>query len=214
MRAVPCAALALAGAFTSPADAAGDALRGQQAYESRCGGCHSLEADRVGPRHAGLFGRKAGSVAGFNYSPALAGSQVVWNARTLERWLADPEALIPGQRMGYRLDDAQERADIASYLAAQVPGAPVTLSAASLRTAGSGPSDSGAGGRAYKKREQVGDPVPPGRAAGQGGPGAAGSAGGGGLRRAVDVEVSRHDRCQCALERAADDLNVQDDGGH
>lgn len=95
----------------------GDAVRGRDAYEARCGGCHSVAADRVGPRHAGVFGRRAGSVAGFDYSDALRRSGLTWNAESLERWLADPEALVPGQRMGYRLGDAQARADIVAYLA-------------------------------------------------------------------------------------------------
>lgn len=95
---------------------AGDAARGAQLYEARCGGCHSVDADRSGPRHAGLAGRRAGSVAGFDYSPALRTSTVVWTAATLERWLADPEALIPGQRMVYRLDSAAERTDIVAWL--------------------------------------------------------------------------------------------------
>lgn len=97
--------------------AAGDAERGREAYDARCGGCHSVQADRIGPRHAGIVGRRAGSVPGFAYSPALASSRITWDAALLERWLSDPEALIPGQRMGYSLADAQVRADIVAYLA-------------------------------------------------------------------------------------------------
>lgn len=102
---------------SSSAIAGGDAIRGQQVYEARCGGCHSVEADRVGPRHAGVFGRRAGAVPGFAYSPALAASKLVWNAATLERWLNNPEALVPGQRMGYSLTDPALRADVVAYLA-------------------------------------------------------------------------------------------------
>lgn len=110
--------LAIACAAAAPGWAAGgDAQRGRQAYEARCGGCHSVEADRVGPRHAGVVGRRAGSVPGFAYSDALRQSGFTWNAALLERWLADPEALVPGQRMGYQLGDAQARADIVAYLA-------------------------------------------------------------------------------------------------
>ena len=100
--------------------AAGDAARGAQVYEARCAGCHSVQADRVGPRHAGVVGRQAGSVPGFAYSPALRKSGITWDAATLERWLADPEALVPGQRMGYRLGDASQRADVIAYLATLV----------------------------------------------------------------------------------------------
>lgn len=106
----------LAGLGTPEARAAGDPARGAEAYEARCAGCHSVDTDRVGPRHAGVFGRKAGSVPGFAYSPALRKSGITWNAQLLDRWLADPEALVPGQRMGYSLSDAGARADIVAYL--------------------------------------------------------------------------------------------------
>ena len=101
----------------TPAWADGNVLRGQEAYEARCAGCHSVEADRVGPRHAGVVGRRAGSVPNFAYSDALRNSGLTWTAALLERWLANPEALVPGQRMGYQLGDAQTRADIIAYLA-------------------------------------------------------------------------------------------------
>ena len=97
--------------------AAGDAARGAQAYEARCGGCHSVEADRIGPRHAGVFGRRAGSIQGFDYSPAVKHSSIVWDAQTLDQWLSNPESLIPGQRMGYRLADTETRGDVIAYLA-------------------------------------------------------------------------------------------------
>jgi len=97
--------------------AAGEAARGAQVYEARCAGCHSVQADRVGPRHAGVVGRQAGSVPGFAYSPALQKSRITWDATTLNRWLSNPEALVPGQRMGYRLGDADQRADVIAYLA-------------------------------------------------------------------------------------------------
>jgi cytochrome c len=98
---------------------AADAARGKELYESRCAGCHSLDQDRIGPRHRGLVGRKAGSVAGFGYSPALRASRIVWSAQTLDRWLADPERLIPGQRMNYSVPDAADRAALIAYLAGE-----------------------------------------------------------------------------------------------
>lgn len=96
--------------------APGDPGRGSRTYEARCGGCHSVEADRVGPRHRGVVGRRAGSVDGYAYSDALKASRITWDARQLDRWLTDPEALVPGQRMGYRLGDAQARADVIAFL--------------------------------------------------------------------------------------------------
>ena len=82
------------------AAAAGDASRGAKVYE-RCAACHSLAHDRAGPRHCGLVGRRAASVPGFDYSPALRRSGLVWNERTLDRFLADPLAAVPGTSMGY-----------------------------------------------------------------------------------------------------------------
>lgn len=68
------------------------------------------------PKHRGLFGRVAGTVPGYAYSPALREARLVWDAASLERWLADPEKLLPGQRMNYSVSDAGERADLIRYL--------------------------------------------------------------------------------------------------
>jgi cytochrome c len=113
----PAGVALLAALLPAVATASGDGVRGRELYETRCIGCHSIEADRIGPRHRGLIGRRAGSVAGFDYSPALRSSSVVWDAATLDRWLTDPEATIPGQRMNYRVGDARDRADLIAYLA-------------------------------------------------------------------------------------------------
>jgi len=98
---------------------AGDPARGAKIYE-RCGACHSIDRDRTGPRHAGLFGRRAGSVPGFPYSPAMkkAGANgLVWNETTLDKFLQAPTKFIRGTRMGYAgVKDDQERADLIAYL--------------------------------------------------------------------------------------------------
>ena len=107
------AALLLA---ASAAQAGGDPVRGQALYESRCIACHSLDANRTGPMHRGVYGRKAGSVARFGYSPAVKASAIVWDATTLDRWLTDPQKLIPGQRMNFRVALPEDRADIIAYL--------------------------------------------------------------------------------------------------
>lgn len=91
--------------------------RGGEVYD-RCRGCHSLERDRTGPRHCGLFGRPAGSVPGFRYSPAMRDAQIVWNEITLDRFLADPRGAIPGNRMTYAgVESAAERAALIAWLA-------------------------------------------------------------------------------------------------
>ena len=94
----------------------GDPQRGSLLYQSRCGACHSIDANRVGPAHRGLFGRRAGSVTDYDYSPALRASGILWDERSLDAWLADPQALVPGQKMGYSVPDAEDRADIVAYL--------------------------------------------------------------------------------------------------
>jgi cytochrome c len=95
---------------------AGDVARGQQLYQARCTVCHALDGNREGPAHRGVFGRKAGSVASFDYSSALKASQVVWNEKTLDLWLSNPELFIPGQKMDFSISSADDRADIISYL--------------------------------------------------------------------------------------------------
>ena len=108
---------ALALCASAPAMAAPDAQRGEALY-SRCLACHALAHDRVGPRHCGLLGRRAGSLPAYDYSPAMKKSQIVWDARTLDRFLAKPLAMVPGSTMTYDgVSDAQDRADLIAYLA-------------------------------------------------------------------------------------------------
>ena len=94
----------------------GDALRGKDVFERRCTGCHAMDQDREGPRLRGVFGRSSGSVPGFDYSPALQKAHLVWNEATLEKWLADPDALVPGNAMEFHVAKAQERRDLIRYL--------------------------------------------------------------------------------------------------
>jgi cytochrome c len=100
---------------SSPALAA-DAVRGEALYNSRCIACHSPDANRAGPMHRGVVGRKAGAVPGFTYSSAVGSSDVVWDEQTLDTWLADPKAFIPGQRMNFKVADPVDRADLIAYL--------------------------------------------------------------------------------------------------
>lgn len=110
------ALISVAGATPLSALADGDAAHGRQIYESRCIACHSPDANRVGPMHRGVFGRKAGSVASYNYSNAVKASDVVWNDETLDQWLTNPQAFIPGQKMNFKVANPQDRADIIAYL--------------------------------------------------------------------------------------------------
>jgi cytochrome c len=93
-----------------------DAVAGRASFEKRCTGCHALDRDRVGPRLAGVVGRKAGSVSGFPYSDAVKKSPVVWNESALDKWLTDPDSMIPDSDMAFRLDSSSERAAIIAFL--------------------------------------------------------------------------------------------------
>jgi cytochrome c len=105
------------GLLVAGAHAAPDATRGQAVYQARCAACHSPDFNGIGPAHRGVFGRKAGTAKGFaNYSSALKASGLTWTEANLDRWLANPEALVPGQAMGLSLPDAGERADVIAFL--------------------------------------------------------------------------------------------------
>jgi cytochrome c len=107
--------LAMAAAATAAA-AAPDVLHGEQVY-NRCVACHSLAADRVGPRHCGLIGRRAGTVPGFLYSDAILKSKLTWDEKTLDRFLAKPMEMIPGTAMTYDgVPDSRDRHDLIAYL--------------------------------------------------------------------------------------------------
>lgn len=106
--------LALAGCGESRPDPQG-AVAG-------CTSCHSLkpgEPSRAGPNLADVLGRKAGTVPGFAYSPAMKASGVVWDRATLDRFLASPNEVVPGNRMSFAgVSQPAKRAAIVEYLAA------------------------------------------------------------------------------------------------
>lgn len=97
--------------------AAGDVQRGAALYQARCTACHATDSNRIGPAHRGVMGRRIGSLPGYKYSDELAASRLRWTPQTLNVWLEDPEELVRGQRMGFQVDSAQERADLIAYLA-------------------------------------------------------------------------------------------------
>jgi cytochrome c len=121
-RTLVAAALTCAAGAVADAGPAGSVTGGESVYE-RCAACHSLAVDRTGPRHCGLFGRRAGSVKDFGYSEAMKRAGIVWNERTLDRFLENPLAAVPGTSMGYSgIADARERADLIAYLKAAGAG--------------------------------------------------------------------------------------------
>jgi cytochrome c len=84
-------------------------------YQS-CAACHSIDENDLGPKHRGVVGRRAGSIADYAYSPALKNSGLTWDKTTLDRWLTNPSALVPGTKMYFKIDDPQKRADVIAYL--------------------------------------------------------------------------------------------------
>jgi cytochrome c len=112
------AGVCIAGGSLAAMDINGDAARGKSLYQA-CQACHSIDENDLGPRHRGVVGRRAGSVADYSYSAALKGSGLTWDEATLDRWLINPSALVPGTKMFFQISDAQNRADIIAYLQLQ-----------------------------------------------------------------------------------------------
>lgn len=102
----------------------GNAARGERVFQ-RCFACHSIDPDEKaklqGPSLYKIIGRPAAAVPGFEYSDAMrrkGANGLVWNAETLDRYIADPENVVPGTNMSVPpLRDEQERADLLVYLA-------------------------------------------------------------------------------------------------
>jgi cytochrome c len=108
--------MALLAALAAESGEKGDAVDGRAVFEKRCTGCHALDHEKVGPRLAGVVGRKAGAVSGFPYSDAVRNSGVVWDEAILDKWLTDPETAIPDNDMTFRLDNSSERSAIIAFL--------------------------------------------------------------------------------------------------
>jgi len=96
--------------------AEGDATRGQQLFESRCTGCHAMNENRAGPKLLGVYGRTSGTAEGFSYSEAIKKAAIVWDEKSLNKWLTDPDEFIPGNAMDFSLPKAEERQDVIAYL--------------------------------------------------------------------------------------------------
>lgn len=113
------ALLAAALAVAQPA-AAADAEAGAKVFKTQCGACHAVVAGKnmVGPSLFGIVGRKSGSVDGFRYSAANKSANLTWDAATLETYLTNPKAMVPGTTMTFvGIKSAEQRADVIAYLA-------------------------------------------------------------------------------------------------
>ena len=112
------AALLMTLLWVGNAHADGDAARGEAKFQD-CAACHKLEAgaNNVGPSLNGIFARKAGDLTDFRYSPAIKRSGIVWTPETLDKFISDPQAMVPGNRMPYAgMANANDRADLIAYL--------------------------------------------------------------------------------------------------
>ena len=117
----PLSLLALSLILAAPTLAhAQDATAGEKVFKSQCSICHAVAAGKnmVGPSMSGIVGRKAGTVAGFRYTDANKNSGLTWDSATLDRYLTNPRAAVPGTTMAYAGVKAdQQRADLIAYLA-------------------------------------------------------------------------------------------------
>ena len=103
-------------AVPQPGVAADDIAAGEMLYENKCGGCHSVDGDRIGPRHRGVVGRPVASVPGYAYSPALKKLGGTWTSARLDQWLSGTQKMAPGSKMYLEIDDAAQRRALIAYL--------------------------------------------------------------------------------------------------
>lgn len=89
---------------------------GKELFDKRCGGCHALDRDKEGPRLGGVYGRAAGAIMSFQYSGPLQKSKITWTDETLDKWLTDPETMVPDSDMAFHVESADERREIISFL--------------------------------------------------------------------------------------------------
>jgi cytochrome c len=119
------AALLLAGSIGTRSLAAdgqplpGQVNEGKTFFNDVCGACHTNkpQQNRIGPSLFGVIGRHAGSAPGFDYSTAMKSAAVTWNAETLDRYLADPKSVVPGNKMPYAgVKNDERRRNLIAYL--------------------------------------------------------------------------------------------------
>ncbi len=110
----------IVGFATQASAQSGDATRGQRVFNQQCRACHTLEKDGAqptGPNLHGVFGRKAGTAAGFEFSEAMKTSGIVWDEATMAEYNRDPKAKVPGTKMVFNgVKNAGQLADLVAYL--------------------------------------------------------------------------------------------------
>jgi len=117
------ACLLVASSASAPA---ADAAAGQQAFNNACRTCHTVKDgdNRQGPNLHGIIGRKAGSLPGYGYSSAMKEADFAWDADKLDRFMANPDAVVSGNSMKPfgGLASAEDRARIIAYLQSGAAG--------------------------------------------------------------------------------------------
>jgi glucose dehydrogenase len=126
--------------FHGQAHAAGDAAAGKTVFANQCSSCHTVEVGKngFGPSLAAVLGRKAGGLAGFTYSPAMAQAGLVWDEKTLDEFLTSSTKKVPGTSMPVELSNASDRANVIAYLETLGRAAVATASAPGASTASAG----------------------------------------------------------------------------
>ncbi len=113
-------ALALLASLAPALAAQEESDDGQVAYNNACRTCHSFKEgdNRLGPTLHGVVGRKAGSVEGFAFSPAMKDSGITWDEATLDKFITNPNQVVSGNKMQPfgGVADAGERKKIVDYL--------------------------------------------------------------------------------------------------
>lgn len=105
-------------AFALPARADGDAAAGKIVF-NKCAICHTVDPAKkgIGPTLFGVVGRKSASVEGFSYSEAMKNANKTWDAATLDQYLTNPKAMVPGTKMVFPgLPKPEDRANVIAYL--------------------------------------------------------------------------------------------------
>jgi cytochrome c len=109
-----------------PARRGGDIAAGQLTYNNVCRTCHTTKEgdNRLGPHLHNIIGRKAGSLPNYGYSSALKGADFVWDKEKLERFIANPDEVIPGNNMKPYggLISSDDRANVVAFLHSSAAG--------------------------------------------------------------------------------------------
>ena len=140
IRVIATLVLATAALFYGQARADGDAAAGKTVFANQCSSCHTTEVGKngFGPSLAGVSGRKAGSLAGFTYSPAMAQAGLTWDEKNLDEFLTSSTQKVPGTSMPVQLPSASDRANVIAYLKTLGPASAAAATPPAAATAAAG----------------------------------------------------------------------------